>query len=138
MKVNVRVAALSLFASMSFVGCGGDDGPTAPRFEPTPIPVPNIAGAWHGTLHPGNIPILCGSESAASATFTQAGAHVSGGVSPGGAFSADFTGSQFSGTLTNAAGSSAVKGSASSTNVAIHYAATNTGFCSDRWIELHR
>jgi len=80
---RIRLSALIgiLATTALLVAC--DDGPTAPSTHavPTPVPIPNVAGAWDGHYNPGgNNVFLCGGTVPATAMLSQDGAQVSGTV----------------------------------------------------------
>jgi len=139
------VAACSLLT-----GC--DDGPTAPgtrqpatpiapQSTPTPIPVPNVAGTWNGTFHPGGLAELCGSESSAAAKFSQDGSHLTGTVTTqhlqfrSSTFEGSLQGSHLSGTLRVGTETRSVTGSAFSNNLTMRFGFGL--FCQGR-IDLNR
>jgi hypothetical protein len=140
------------------VGClllaSCDDGPTSPsvRTVPTaavaptatPVPLPNVAGSWHGTGQVSG-PLCSSSDFPATATLSQDGPRVTGSLSTPPSLRT-FVGelrpargmqaAELTGTLTSGATTVTVTGTATSTHMTLRYGVSSF-LCGAR-VELDR
>jgi hypothetical protein len=147
MDTRFRSRLIAIVAACAILtGC--DDGPTAPRavLQPTPLPVPNVVGNWQGHSHTAGSPYLCGSDTPASATFSQDGSRVTGrvrtqttaGVRLEREFQGELRGPQLTGTLTANGTTTNVSGGASATHINMRFGASSSLFCGMTTISLDR
>ena len=124
-----------------------DDGPTAPRSaaQPTPLPIPNVAGTWQGRFHPGVTSEFfnCGPEVNATATLSQEGSHVTGIVTTQstrlnrGTFAGEAGATQIRGSLAIGSSTRRVTGTASASRLTMSFPADSI-LCGIARLEFNR
>jgi hypothetical protein len=138
------IVITTLVVCLVITGCD-DNGPTAPRVAPTPVPIPNIAGNWQGRFQPGVSSqfFACGGEVNATAALSQEGSHITGTITTQstrlnrGTFTGEAGSTQIRGSLVIGSSTRRVTGTASANRLTMTFASDSI-LCGMASLEFNR